>query len=111
MQDWRDDFRQLAKELREEGQPEAVARLLEHVADLEREGTAQLEAAPWHRDIKALAYDELILASVALTRVLDTAGDMDRQSQIPPLDRVLGTLADEIRLPKDAGAQGQHLQR
>ena len=102
MQDWRDDFRQLAQDLREDGQPEAVAQLLEHVADFESRGASQLESMPWQRDLEALDYDELILASVALTRVRDTAGDMDREDQIAQLDTILATLDAEIRRRKDA---------
>lgn len=104
MDDWRDDFRHLAQQLREDDQPEAVAQLLEHVADLGLGGALQLESMPWHRDIEALAYDELILASVALTRVRDTAGDMGKEDSVTNLDLILATLAEEISRRKKARA-------
>lgn len=107
MQDWRDDFRQLARQLREDGQPEAVAQLLEHVADLGHGGALQLEATPWQRDLDALAYDELILASVALTRVRDTAGDTGRKDYVVKLDMIIATLADEISRRKSAPSNPQ----
>jgi hypothetical protein len=96
MDEWRKDFRQLAQQLRDDDQPEAVAQLLEHVGDLGQGGGAQMEAVPWQRDLEDLAYDELILASVALTRVRDTAGDMGRREYIVKLDMILATLAGEI---------------
>lgn len=46
MADWRDNFRHLAQELRQDDQPEAVAQLLEHVADLGLGGALQLESMP-----------------------------------------------------------------
>lgn len=102
MEDWRDDFRHLAQQFREDHQPESVARLLEHVADLAHGEAFQLESKPWQRDVEALAYDELIMASVALTRVRDTAEDMGRENQIVKLDMILETLADEITRRKNA---------
>lgn len=78
MEDWRDDFGHLARQLREDDQPEAVAQLLEHVGDL------------------AMGGDELILTSVTLTRVRDTAEDLGRDEYIVKLDLILATLADEF---------------
>lgn len=103
MRNWRDDFRQLAEELREDDQPEAVARLFEHIADLGSERQVQLESKPWLREVEALDYDELILASVALTRVRDTAEDLARQEYVEALEEIVRTLENEIGRRKKKG--------
>lgn len=97
MRDWRGDFREMADEVREDEGPEAVARLLEHIGDLETDRGAQLEAGPWRRDLEALAYDELVLASSALNRIRDRAGDTGRSDYVEGLDRILSTIDEELR--------------
>lgn len=97
MKEWRADFREMADEIREEGGPEAVARLLEHVGDLGDRGAAQLEAGPWKRDVTELEYDELVLASSALNRIRDRAEETGRSGYVQPLARILATIEAEIR--------------
>lgn len=96
MRNWRDDFRELAEEIRDEDRPEAVARLFEHVGDLGREPKVQLESGPWLEDLRALDYDELILASVALNRVRETAEDSARESYREALEEIVSTVEGEI---------------
>lgn len=101
--DWRDDFRRLADEIRQDDQPEAVAQLFEHVADLAHGRDLQLQGRPWLREVEELEYDELILASVALTRVKDTAEDSGRKDYMGALDVIVQTLAEEIGRRKQKG--------
>lgn len=98
---WRADFRRMAGDVRREGGPEAVARLLEHVGDLGSRGTDQLASAPWKRDVDGLAYDELVLSSVILTRIRDRADDTGRSEYVEALDRILATVQAEIRRRPD----------
>lgn len=100
MREWRSDFREMADEVREEDGPEAVARLLEHIGDLGSDG-AQLEADPWKRDLEALDYDELALASSALNRIRDRAEDTGRSDYVERLDRILATIEAETRRRAD----------
>lgn len=101
MKGWRSDFRQMADEVRRDDGPEAVARLLEHVGDLGTREAAQLEAGPWQQDIEDLDYDELLLASVALTRSRDRAVETERSAYVEPLDRILATIQAEIERRAD----------
>lgn len=96
MRGWRDDFRRMADDLREEGGPEAVARLLEHVGDLDGDTMEQLEAGPWKRDLEALDYDELSLVSATLNRLRDRSGDTGRSSYAEGLGRILATVDEEL---------------
>lgn len=96
MRQWRADFRRMADDLREEEGPEAVARLLEHIGDLDSEQADQLEAGPWRRDLEALEYDELTRASAILHRLRDRAEDTNRGSYVEGLDRILATVEAEV---------------
>jgi len=103
MRNWRDDFRQLAEELRGDDQPEAVAQLFEHIGDLGSKRQMQLESKPWLRDVEALDYDKLILASVALNRVRDTAENSEKQEYDEALQAIVRTLENEISQRKKEG--------
>ena len=96
MRQWREDFRRMADDLREDDGPEAVARLLEHIGDLGHEQVDQLAAGPWKHDLEALEYDELTRASAILHRLRDRAEDTNRADYVEGLDRILVTVEAEV---------------
>jgi len=109
MRNWRDDFRQLAEELRGDDQPEAVAQLFEHIADLGSKRQMQLESKPWLRDVEALDYDKLILASVALNRVLDTTENSGKQEYDEALQAIVRTLEERDQSTQKRGMKRTRL--